>query len=75
MPKSANRHQIEIPIQLYKELQAEAETRGATVTQVLVDLVEDGRTLHEWITGIDAQLHTLTHDVYALRTMLEKERL
>lgn len=74
MPKSINRRQIEIPTHLYDELAAEAKAAGVPVTKILTDLVEDGRTLHEWITGIDAQLHTLVHDVYALRKMLEDDR-
>ncbi len=74
MPKSINRRQIEIPIQLYDELAAEAKAAGVPLTTILTNLVEDGRTLHEWITGIDAQLRALGHDVYALRMMLEHDR-
>ncbi len=74
MPKSINRRQIEIPTQLYDELVAEARAAGVPVTKILTDLVEDGRTLHEWITGIDARLRSLVHDVHALRKMLEDDR-
>ncbi len=72
MPKSVNRRQIEIPTQLYEELQAEAKAKGSTITQVLTDLVKDGRTLHEWIKGIDVKVNTLTRDISMLRTWVEK---
>ena len=47
MPRSQNRRTIEVPVQLYDELKAEAEREGATISVVLQRLIAEGRGAHE----------------------------
>jgi len=55
-------------------LATETEAASVPVAKILTDVVENGRTLHEWITSIDARVYTLVHDVYAPRKMLEDDQ-
>ena len=47
MPRSENRRAMELPTAVYEQLQEEAKRDGRTVSQVVLDLITDGRDARE----------------------------
>lgn len=75
MPRSENRRQIEIPKQLYDELEAEAKAEGTSVTYVLQLYVDHGRMHRDTLSSLDTHLHEVYRDTTALRRELEALRV
>jgi hypothetical protein len=75
MPRSENRRQIEIPKQLYDELEAEAKAEGTSVTYVLQLYVDHGRMHRDSLSSLDTHLREVYRDTTALRRELEALRV
>lgn len=66
MPRSENRHQIEIPNELYQELRDQAAREGVTMAELLRGYVTDGRTMRDWYGEIAGELAEIKRELRRL---------
>lgn len=71
MPRSLNRHPVEIPTELYDVLAEQARRDGRPVASVVVDLITDGLDAQEGYGRLAGEIAELRRMIEALRLALE----
>lgn len=75
MPRSAHRHPVEIPNELYEQLTERAKREGRPVASVVADLITDGLDAQEGYGRLSGEIVELRRTIEALRLALENRLL
>lgn len=71
MPRSPNRHYLELPSELFAQLKEQAAAEQRPVAAIAADLITDGQTVREYLVPMQTELREIRREMEAMRYAME----